>query len=123
MCEIESQWPERVVPDILGEPLLLIQGGEDNQPHEEMTMYKLLLRKGKAIKSEEIQQALNEVEAECGTTTHQSRMAHLSRIEQLEARGMQYSNQDFDVLSSALNFLDAVHPDHKLREEASPVGS
>jgi hypothetical protein len=38
-------------------------------------------------------------------------MAHLSSIETLEARGMQRSNQDFDVLSAALDFLDAVAPD------------
>lgn len=36
-------------------------------------------------------------------------------IERLESRGMQYSNEDFDVLSGALNFLDAVQPDHGLR--------
>lgn len=35
---------------------------------------------------------------------HPGVMRHLSAIEQLEARGAQYSNQDFDVLSAAYSF-------------------
>jgi hypothetical protein len=44
-------------------------------------------------------------------------MAYLGAIERLEARGTQYKNQDLDVLSGALNFLDAVQPEHRLRGE------
>lgn len=78
-------------------------------------MYAIHLRTGKRIASETLQRALDSLPCEVGTQTHQTRMAHLSAIEGLEARGMRYSNQDFDVLSSALNFLDAVHPEHELR--------
>jgi hypothetical protein len=35
---------------------------------------------------------------------NQQRMRHMVAIEELEARGMQYSNQDCDVLSGALTF-------------------
>lgn len=78
-------------------------------------MYALNLRNGNAITSAMLQAKLGELSAECGTVTHSSRMGYLSAIERLEARGMSYSNQDFDVLSGALNFLDAVMPDHGLR--------
>ena len=82
-------------------------------------MYKLHLQSGRAIESASLIHALGSLDAECGTQTHASRMAHLGSIERLEARGMTYSNQDFDVLSSALNFLDAVQPEHGLREAAT----
>lgn len=78
-------------------------------------MYSLLLQNGKQITSAMLSQRLGSLEADCGTVTHETRMRHLSAIERLGARGMQYSNQDFDVLSAALNFLDAVMPDHDLR--------
>jgi hypothetical protein len=77
------------------------------------TMYTLHLRNGKRITSAVLQHTLSNLD--CGPLTHTKRMQHLSAIERLEARGMQHSNQDFDVLSAALNFLDAVHPDHDLR--------
>ena len=80
-------------------------------------MYNLTLRSAKTITSAELQSALAALDAECGTMTHKSRMRHLGSIERLEARGMQYSNQDFDVLSAALNFLDAVDPTNRLRRE------
>jgi hypothetical protein len=80
-----------------------------------MTMYALHLRNGRSITSAVLQRALADVPAECGTAAHDSRMGYLSAIERLEARGMTYSNQDFDVLSGALNFLDAVVPEHDLR--------
>ncbi len=79
-------------------------------------MYRLILRSGRPITSAQLQQALGQVDAECGTVTHQTRMKHLGAIERLCARGKSYSNEDFDVLSAALNFLDAVVPDHCLRE-------
>ena len=78
-------------------------------------MYALHLRTGKHVTSAMLQHALGAVDADCETRTHASRMIHLQAIERLEARGMTYSNQDFDVLSAALNFLDAVMPEHRLR--------
>lgn len=74
-------------------------------------MYGLKLVNGGFIRSAEIQRALAQLPFECGTELHSRRMALLGAIERLEARGMQCSNQDFDVLSSALNFLDAVASD------------
>ncbi len=82
-------------------------------------MYALHLRNGKRVTSAVLQHTLSKLD--CGTLTHITRMQHLSAIERLEARGMQYSNQDFDVLSSALNFLDAVDPEHGLRDEQKQV--
>lgn len=79
-------------------------------------MYTLHLRTGKRITSAMLQKALGDLQADCGTATHATRMTQLAAIERLEARGMQYSNQDFDVLSGALNFLDAVMPEHGLRD-------
>lgn len=76
-------------------------------------MYSLRLQSGLRISSAELQHALGALK--CGTETHLARMAHMSAIERIEARGTTYSNQDFDVLSAALNFLDAVHPEHELR--------
>jgi hypothetical protein len=72
-------------------------------------MYGISLCGGGFIRSAEIQAALANVvnEAQDGATAD-SAWRHLCQIEHLEARGMLYSNQDFDVLSSALNFLDAV---------------
>lgn len=87
-------------------------------------MYGIALCHGGFIRSAEIQRALSELPFECGTELHTRRMRELSAIEHLEARGMQYSNQDFDVLSSALNFLDAVAPEvsERLRLAAPHFG-
>lgn len=71
-------------------------------------MYGIKLVSGGFIRSAELQRALADLPFECGTELHSRRMQHLGAIESLEARGMHYSNQDFDVLSSALNFLAAV---------------
>lgn len=72
-------------------------------------MYGLKLCGGGFIGSLAIKVALAklEVSGEVGLR----RMREMVAVERLEGRGMQYSNQDFDVLSSALNFLDAVAPD------------
>ena len=82
-------------------------------------MYKLHLRSGKSITSAMLQHSLGLLPCEPGTMTHKSRMSYLGAIERLEARGMTYSNEDFDVLSAALNFLDAVQPEHGLRDDES----
>ena len=82
-------------------------------------MYRLHLHSGGAVSSAELQHALGQLER--GQLTHETRMRHLAALEALEARGMRYANQDFDVLSAALNFLDAVLPDHTLREPAKAM--
>ena len=76
-------------------------------------MYGLNLTTGERITSAQLQQSLGALDL--GEMMHARRMEHLTAIEHIEARGIRYSNQDFDVLSSALNFLDAVNPDHSLR--------
>lgn len=47
-------------------------------------------------------------------------MRHLSAIEHLEQRGMEYSNQDFDVLSAALRFSDGPVRAHRFSESIHP---
>lgn len=85
-------------------------------------MYRLSLSgSGGSISLAQLMRALGDLNAECGTVTHQTRMRHLCALERLGCRGMEYSNQDFDVMSSALNFLDAVNPEHGLREPV-PAG-
>lgn len=74
-------------------------------------MYGLSLQSGGWVRSADLQRALSDLPFECGSELHSRRMAFLGSIESLEARGMLYSNQDFDVLSGALNFLDAVAPE------------
>ena len=76
-------------------------------------MYGLNLTTGKRITSAQIQHAIGRLDIQGSLQGKQ--MEHLTAIEHIEARGIRYSNQDFDVLSSALNFLDAVNPDHSLR--------
>lgn len=78
-------------------------------------MYSLHLQSGNRITSAELQHTLGALQLDYDTETNRARMAHLSSIERLEARGISYANQDFDVLSRALNFLDAVAPEHQLR--------
>ena len=85
-------------------------------------MYGITLQAGHGkrwITSAMLQHALGALPCAQGTVTHDRRMAFLSAIERLGARGMQYSNQDFDILSGALNFLDAVDPEHDLRVQAA----
>lgn len=77
-------------------------------------MYALHLRNGKTITSAMLQHAIGAV---TGEMTRVTAGHHLGAIERLEARGMTHANQDFDVLSAALNFLDAVVPEHGLRED------
>jgi hypothetical protein len=84
-------------------------------------MYRLVLRSGGSITCGQLMGALGAVDAECGTVTHNTRMRHLAELERLGARGMRYANQDFDIMSSALNFLDAVLPEHGLRESTVPA--
>ena len=38
----------------------------------------------------------------------QDRMRHMVAIEEIESRGISYSNQDFDVLSAALSYLEGL---------------
>ena len=74
-------------------------------------MYALHLRSGKSITSEQLCRALYALDCQ-----RKSAMTHLAAVEELEERGMRCSNQDRDVLSAALNFLDAVNPEHGLRD-------
>lgn len=78
-------------------------------------MYSLHLRSGRSVTSAMLQRSLADCGVESGSELGHRRMAYMVSIERLESRGMQYSNEDFDVLSGALNFLDAVQPDHGLR--------
>ena len=78
-------------------------------------MYALHLRNGKSITSAQLQHAIGSLDCTGHHSMAHGAIHHLCAIERLEARGMTYSNQDFDVLSSSLNFLDAVNPDHTLR--------
>lgn len=79
-------------------------------------MYGLKLEGNGFIGSLAIKTALGrlDVSGEIGLR----RMREMVAIENLEGRGVRYANQDFDVLSSALNFLDAVAPEvaSELRE-------
>src|SRR3990167_3151719 len=88
-----------------------------------MAMYVIKLTSGGFIQSAVIQRALADLPLECGSELHKRRMQQLGVIEHLEARGMAYANQDFDVLSSALNFVDAVAPDvaNELRDSAGAL--
>lgn len=43
--------------------------------------------------------------ADAPTEDNEGRMRHLMAIERLCCRGMEYSNQDFDVLSAAWSFI------------------
>lgn len=61
-------------------------------------MYSITHR-DKTWRSGELQRAIGQID-------HPDTMRHLSAIESLEARGAQYSNHDFDVLSAALSFID-----------------
>jgi hypothetical protein len=58
---------------------------------------------------------------ECGPAVSVRRRELLEKVDALCVRGMRYANEDFDVLSSALNFLDAVQPDvaEQLRYQAA----
>lgn len=76
-------------------------------------MYSLHLLSGQTITSAQLQHALGRLDL--NGELHKRLMSQLSGIESLEARGCRYSNHDFDVLSGALNFIDAVAPDHGLR--------
>ena len=78
-------------------------------------MYSLALQSNRRITSAQLQRALSLVDCEIGGELHGRRMGHLGAIEEIEARGIRYANQDFDVLSAALNFLDAVDQEHGLR--------
>ena len=71
-------------------------------------MYRLALAGGEIIPSEVIAHRI------AGTLDYDSDpnhaavgMKHLYAIETIEARGLQYANQDFDVLSSAYDFMVA----------------
>lgn len=55
------------------------------------------------IRSHEIERLITDRHGDCDETSR-----HLSAIERLEARGAEYSNQDFDVLSAALRFAESV---------------
>jgi hypothetical protein len=61
-------------------------------------MYCLKIANGPLLRSEEIARM---VAARDG---HPDTMRHLGAIERIEARGIVYSNQDFDVLSAAYSF-------------------
>ena len=74
-------------------------------------MYSLALQHGRSVLSQDMSAALASLPFAVGTELHARRCSEMAAIERLEARGMQYSNHDFDVLSSALNFLDAVAPE------------
>lgn len=74
-------------------------------------MYSLALQRGRSIPSANLMAALASLPFAIGTQMHSRRCDEMASIERLGARGMRYANQDFDVLSSALNFLDAVAPD------------
>ena len=78
-------------------------------------MYALYLTTGQRITSAELQRALGDLDLS-GAELLKRRMNILCDIESIESRGIRYSNHDFDVLSGALNFLDAVEPHHQLRE-------
>ena len=65
-------------------------------------MYKLTVQsngQSKTLRSAEIQRLVGE-----SKPTHPETMAHLCAIEHIEARGIKYANQDFDVLSAAYRF-------------------
>ena len=58
-----------------------------------------------SITSAELQRRISELVA-CNASLREDGMRHLGAIERLEARGMSYSNEDFDVLSSAKRWCD-----------------
>ena len=65
-------------------------------------MYKLTVRHGaqsETLRSEEIARMCNEA-----WPNHPQLMEHLCAIEHIEARGIAYSGQDFDVLMAAYRF-------------------
>ena len=74
-------------------------------------MYGVSLCGGGFIRSAELQRAIAELPHAADSELWRRGFQLICDIEHLEARGMRYSNQDFDVLSSALNYLDAVAPD------------
>lgn len=82
-------------------------------------MYALSLSSGGRIGSADIQRALADLPFECGSESHKRRMQWMGEIERLGARGARYSNEDFDVLSGALNFIDAVAPEVSDRMRSS----
>jgi hypothetical protein len=82
-------------------------------------VYHLPITAARRITSAELSRALGDLDCPVITeadSVHLRRMSHLGAIEALEARGARYSGHDFDALSGALNFLDAVEPAHGLRD-------
>lgn len=68
-------------------------------------MYSLTIQDGcqsRTLRSAEIQRLVGERKP-----NHPETMTHLFAIETIEARGIKYSGQDFDVLSAAYRFANA----------------
>lgn len=74
-------------------------------------MYALHLRSGVSIPAAVLQKAIADLPFPVGSQSQARGFAHICQIERLCSRGMSRANEDFDVLSGALNFLDAVAPE------------